>query len=292
MNMFMLLTNTDAQETVKEVNQFIETMKGYIPKVIDFAINVIIAIIIFMIGKYVISLILKIFKRFFNKANIEISVSKFLLSLLRVIMYFILICIVCERVGIQTTSFLAVLGSAGLAIGLSMQGSLSNFAGGVMILLIKPFKVGDYIQDGGSGKEGTVNKIDLFYTHLITVDNKLIVVPNGTLANSHITNVTAFEKRRIDLNVGISYTSDITRAKKVMEDIVAKNDKILHEEEVMIFVKDLAASEVTLEMRVWAKTEDYWNTKFILIETIKNEFDSNGIEIPFNQLQVHISKES
>lgn len=290
--MFMLLTNTDAQETVKEVNQFIETMKGYIPKVIDFAINVIIAIIIFMIGKYVISLILKIFKRFFNKANIEISVSKFLLSLLRVIMYFILICIVCERVGIQTTSFLAVLGSAGLAIGLSMQGSLSNFAGGVMILLIKPFKVGDYIQDGGSGKEGTVNKIDLFYTHLITVDNKLIVVPNGTLANSHITNVTAFEKRRIDLNVGISYTSDITRAKKVMEDIVAKNDKILHEEEVMIFVKDLAASEVTLEMRVWAKTEDYWNTKFILIETIKNEFDSNGIEIPFNQLQVHISKES
>lgn len=292
MNMFMLLTNTDAQETVKEVNQFIETMKGYIPKVIDFAINVIIAIIIFMIGKYVISLILKIFKRFFNKANIEISVSKFLLSLLRVIMYFILICIVCERVGIQTTSFLAVLGSAGLAIGLSMQGSLSNFAGGVMILLIKPFKVGDYIQDGGSGKEGTVNKIDLFYTHLITVDNKLIVVPNGTLANSHITNVTAFEKRRIDLNVGISYTSDITRAKKVMEDIVAKNDKILHEEEVMIFVKDLAASEVTLEMRVWAKTEDYGNTKFILIETIKNEFDSNGIEIPFNQLQVHISKES
>ena len=166
-------------QAVENANNFIQSLEKYLPKIIAFGINVCIAIAIFAVGKIVIGILMKIVKKFFKRANIEISVQKFLISLIRAILYFILFIILCNQVGIQTTSFVALLSTASLTIGLALQGSFSNFAGGVLILLIKPFKVGDYIVDGSSGTEGTVQKIDLFYTMIVTPDNKLITIPNG-----------------------------------------------------------------------------------------------------------------
>ena len=206
-------------QAVENANNFIQSLEKYLPKIIAFGINVCIAIAIFAVGKIVIGILMKIVKKFFKRANIEISVQKFLISLIRAILYFILFIILCNQVGIQTTSFVALLSTASLTIGLALQGSFSNFAGGVLILLIKPFKVGDYIVDGSSGTEGTVQKIDLFYTMIVTPDNKLITIPNGNLSNTHITNASAFEKRRVDIAVGISYESDMEKAKETVRSV-------------------------------------------------------------------------
>lgn len=277
-------------ETIEKANKFVESLKNMIPSIISFGINVLIAIAIFFVGKIFISLLMKICKRFFERTKIEVSVSKFLMSLIRAIAYVILVIVMLETVGIKTTSFLAVLTTAGLALGLALQGSLSNFAGGVLILILKPFKVGDYIITSGS-LEGTVSKIDLFYTTLITPDNKLNVIPNGSLSNASLTNATAFEIRRVDFEVGISYNANIAEAKRVLEDCAKTNIRVLQDKEIFAFVSNLDASQVTLGLRVWAKAEDYWNVKFELTEQIKNSLDNAGIEIPFNQLVVHTDKE-
>lgn len=279
-----------ASDINKKANAFVDYFKSHIDDIIGFGIRVLFALIIIFIGKFLIKLILKICDRFFERAGTEISVRKFLNSLIRVLLYLVLIIIVCSQVGIETTSFIALMGSAGLALGLSLQGSLSNFAGGILILMLKPFVVGDYIIDGGSGKEGTVTRIDLFYTNLVTGDNKKVVIPNGTLANSNVTNITAFDKRRVDILIGIGYSSDIKKAKEILERLAKNHQKVLKDEDVMVFVNSLDESQVTLGLRVWSKTEDYWTVKFDLNEQIKSEFDKNDIEIPFNQLEVHMKQ--
>jgi small conductance mechanosensitive channel len=195
-----------------------------------------------------------------------------------------------DTVGIKTTSFVAVLGTASLAVGLSLQGSLSNFAGGVLILMLKPFKVGDYIIDSSDGKEGTVTKIDLFYTTLITPDNKKTVIPNGSLSNTSLTNVTAFETRRVDFEIGISYSADISKAKSIIEETAKANELVLKDKEIFVFVSNLDSSQVTMGIRVWTNTSDYWTVKFELTEAVKKALDENNIEIPFNQLVVHMEK--
>lgn len=278
-----------AEEVVKEANKLIETVEGYIPKIFDFGVKILIAILILAVGKVIINFIMKFLKKFFDKTKIEISIKKFMLSLAKTLLYMVLIIMVCNQVGIDTTSFIALLGSAGLAVGLALQGSLSNFAGGVLILLLRPFVVGDYIVDEGTGKEGTVAKIDLFYTHLSTGDNKLVIIPNGSLTNSAITNLTAQDKRRVDVEVGISYNADMGQAKRVIESVIDKEERVLRDNPVSVFVKELAASQVTLGLRVWTKTEDYWGVYFTLTENIKTAFDEAGIEIPFNQLEVHVN---
>lgn len=280
----------NSEETVEKASKLIQELKDLVPSIIRFGINVLIALIIFWIGKILIGLLVKICKKFFKRAKIEVSVSKFLISLIKAASYLVLVIVVLETVGIKTTSFIAVLGTAGLAIGLSLQGSLSNFAGGVLILLLKPFKVGDYIIEGSGGKEGTVYKIDLFYTTLITPDNKQTVVPNGNLSNTNITNVTAFDTRRVDFEIGISYNSDIMKARKILEEVAKKNELVLKDKEIFSFVSNLDASQVTLGLRVWSKTSDYWTVKFDMTEEIKNKLDENKIEIPFNQLVVHLDK--
>lgn len=279
------------EETVKKANELVQHLKDFLPSIISFGINVIIALVIYWVGRIIIKLLLKIIKKFFDRTKLEISVSRFLLSLIKTVLHVILILVVLDTVGIKTTSFIAVLGTAGLAIGLALQGSLSNFAGGVLILLLKPFKVGDYIIEQSGGKEGTVSKIDLFYTTLITVDNKITVIPNGILSNSSLTNVTALDTRRVDFQVGISYDSDISKAKEVMENAARENELVLKDKEIFVFVSDLDSSQVTMGLRVWTNTSDYWTVKFALTEDIKNKLDKNGIEIPFNQLVVHMDKE-
>lgn len=282
------MTLQNPEETIKKASALVEQLKNLVPSLIKFGINVIIALIIFWIGKVLINIVLKICKRFFERTKMEVSVSKFLNSLIKVGLYIVLISILLETVGIKTTSFVAVLGTASLAIGLSIQGSLSNFAGGVLILILKPFAVGDYIIESGSGKEGTVYKIDLFYTTLITPDNKKTVIPNGNLSNTSLTNVTAFDTRRVDFEIGISYDSDIKKAKEILEETAKKNDLVIKDKEIFSYVANLEASQITLGLRVWAKTSDYWTVKFDLTEAIKNELDANNIEIPFNQLVVHV----
>ena len=288
--MILLDNAIETNEVIKEANKLIETVNNLLPKVLQFAINVLIAIVLFIIGKVVIKYLLKFIDRFMKKANIEISVAKFLNSFFRATFYVVLIVIICGQVGIETTSFVAVISSAGLALGLAIQGSLSNLAGGVLILALKPFKVGDYIYDGSCGKEGTVSKIDLFYTYLNTIDNKKLVIPNGSLANTYIINASANEKRRVDFELGISYASDIDEARKVILETIENEKLVLKEEEIFVFIKELAASQVTVGVRVWTLNSDYWTVYFNLNEAFKKAFDKAGIEIPFNQLSVHIEE--
>lgn len=281
-----------ANNTIKEAGKFFETVESYLPKVLEFGIKVVLAIVILIVGKIIIGFIMKFLKKIFEKGRMDVSVKKFLLSLARALLYFVLVIIICNEVGIDTTSFIALLGTAGLALGLALQGSLSNFAGGVLILLLRPFSVGDYIIDSGTGKEGTVEKIDLFYTYLYTADNKSVIIPNGNLTNSTITNVSAQDKRRVDIEAGISYNANMADAKRVIEELMKKEERILQDEQNVVVIKELAASQVTVLMRAWVKTDDYWSVYFDMTEKIKNGLDEAGIEIPFNQLDVHVYSDS
>lgn len=280
-----------ANKTIKEAGKFFETVEGYLPKVLEFGIKIVLAIVILIAGKVIIGFIMKFLNKVFEKGRMEISVKKFLLSLARALLYFVLIIIICNQVGIDTTSFIALLGTAGLALGLALQGSLSNFAGGVLILLLRPFSVGDYIIDAGSGKEGTVEKIDLFYTYLYTPDNRSVIIPNGNLTNSTITNVSSQDKRRVDIEAGISYNANMADAKRIIETLMEKDERILHDEQNAVVIKELAASQVTVLMRAWVRTENYWDVYFDMTEKIKDAFDKAGIEIPYNQLDVHVHRD-
>ena len=271
------------------VERMFAVLEQFLERIMSFGINIIIALIIFFVGsKIVMKWLLKLINQIFEKGHMEISVRKFLVSLIRTVLYGILLIIICNKVGIETTSFIAVLGSAGLAVGLSMQGSLSNFAGGVLILLIKPFVVGDYIIDGGSGQEGKVSRIDLFYTHLTTNDNRMVVIPNGTLANSHLINNTAFETRRVDMKFGIAYDNDVKLAKALLEQEARSHKLVLEDKDVDVFIADLEESQVTIALRVWVKKEDYWTVRAELIEQVKERFDENGVQIPFQQMDIHL----
>lgn len=271
-------------------DNFVLKIKGWLPGIIHFGLKIVLAMFIFLLGKILIKMLLKFCKRFFDRTKLEVGVSKFLISLVRAIAYVILFLIILETVGVKTTSFLAIFTSASLALGLALQGSLSNFAGGVLILILKPFKVGDYIITSADGMEGKVSKIDLFYTTLITSDNKLNVIPNGALSNASLTNVTAFEIRRVDFYIGISYDADISKAKNLINECAKSCDLVLKNREIFTFVYELEASQVTIGLRVWANTNDYWNVKFGLTEIIKEKLDEEGIEIPYNQIVVHNQK--
>lgn len=251
--------------------------------------NILIAIVILIVGSKLIKWLMRHLANSFKKTKLEPIVAKFMVSLIKFALYFIIAIVVIGVLGIPTTSFIAALSAAGLTLGLALQGSLSNFAGGVLILLFKPFKTGDYIKEDSHGNEGTVTGIDLFYTKILTVDNKTVVIPNGTLANSSLTNYTAENKRRIDINVGISYDSDIRLAKSVLLEVIEANEGVLKDEEINVYVHALADSQITIGTRAWASTEDYWPTRWALLEGFKTALDANGIEIPFNQLSVTIN---
>lgn len=261
-------------------------LRGWLPGILDFGFRIFIAVIFFFIGRKMIGLIQKMVDRSFKRAGMEISVMKFLHSLISFCLNGILIFIIAGQIGVDSASIVAILGSAGLALGLALQGSLANFAGSILILMMKPFKVGDYIV--APQAEGTVSIIGLVYTTLMTIDNKSVTVPNGTLSNSTVTNVTAMDRRRVDLTVGISYHSDLKKAKEILEGIYREHPKIEKDENLMVYVDRLAESSVVIGARGWVAAEDYWTTRWDLTEKIKLEFDREGIRIPFNQMEVHI----
>ena len=282
---------TDAtQEAVKQVNQLTQYVQDSIPGLITFGLKVLAALVAFFIGRLVIRWIRKIVRRSFERSGADKGVEQFVDSLLKYGLYALLVFSLISSLGFDTTSVAAVLASGGVAIGLALQGSLSNFAGGVLILLLKPFVVGDYIIEDSNGKEGTVKEIQIFYTKLSTIDNKTIVIPNGMLTNNSITNATAKDERQLDLRVGISYDADIRQAKNVIEKLLEKDECIIKNEQINVFVHELADSAVVLGIRAWVKNEEYWTTRWRLLEEIKLLLDENGIEIPYPQMTVHMQK--
>lgn len=282
---------TDAtQEAVKQVNQLTQYVQDSIPGLITFGLKVLAALVAFFIGRLVIRWIRKIARRSFERSGADKGVEQFVDSLLKYGLYALLVFSLISSLGFDTTSVAAVLASGGVAIGLALQGSLSNFAGGVLILLLKPFVVGDYIIEDTNGKEGTVKEIQIFYTKLSTIDNKTIVIPNGMLTNNSITNATAKDERQLDLRVSISYDADIRQAKSVIENLLIKDECIIKNEQINVFVHELADNAVVLGIRAWVKNEEYWETRWRLLEEIKLLLDENGIEIPYPQMTVHMQK--
>ena len=282
---------TDAtQEAVKQVNQLTQYVQDSIPGLITFGLKVLAALVAFFIGRLVIRWIRKIVRRSFERSGADKGVEQFVDSLLKYGLYALLVFSLISSLGFDTTSVAAVLASGGVAIGLALQGSLTNFAGGVLILLLKPFVVGDYIIEDTNGKEGTVKEIQIFYTKLSTIDNKTIVIPNGMLTNNSITNATAKDERQLDLRVGISYDADIRQAKSVIENLLIKDECIIKNEQINVFVHELADSAVVLGIRAWVKNEEYWETRWRLLEEIKILLDENGIEIPYPQMAVHMKE--
>ncbi len=251
--------------------------------------RVIAALLILFIGSKLIKFALKIFKKTLEKANADVSVSQFLQSLVKAAMYVVLAFTIASYCGVDAASIVAILGSAGVAIGLALQGSLSNLAGGVLILLLRPFKVGDYIIDA-AGKEGAVDEIQIFYTKLRTGDNKVIILPNGALANNSITNVTVSNVRRCDITVGISYDADIRKAKELLVKLMKDDDKTLKDKEMVVFVSALADSCVQLGVRCWFNNADYFDGMCRLTEEIKYVLDEAGIKIPYPQMDVHVNQ--
>ena len=282
---------TDAtQEAVKQVNQLTQYVQDSIPELITFGLKVLAALVAFFVGRLVIRWIRKIVRRSFERSGADKGVEQFVDSLLKYGLYALLVFSLISSLGFDTTSVAAVLASGGVAIGLALQGSLSNFAGGVLILLLKPFVVGDYIIEDSNGKEGTVKEIQIFYTKLSTIDNKTIVIPNGMLTNNSITNATAKDERQLDLRVGISYDADIRQAKSAIENLLIKDECIIKNEQINVFVHELADSAVVLGIRAWVKNEEYWETRWRLLEEIKILLDENGIEIPYPQMAVHMKE--
>lgn len=282
---------TDAtQEAVKQVNQLTQYVQDSIPGLITFGLKVLAALVAFFIGRLVIRWIRKIVRRSFERSGADKGVEQFVDSLLKYGLYALLVFSLISSLGFDTTSVAAVLASGGVAIGLALQGSLSNFAGGVLILLLKPFVVGDYIIEDTNGKEGTVKEIQIFYTKLSTIDNKTIVIPNGMLTNNSITNATAKDERQLDLRVSISYDADIRQAKNVIEELLEKDECIIKNEQINVFVHELADNAVVLGIRAWVKNEEYWTTRWRLLEEIKILLDENGIEIPYPQMAVHMKE--
>lgn len=281
-------------EAIAEAEPFMEPgvlkkMWDTLPeKALSLGIRIVLAILFFLIGVQLIKLIRKLIRKAMKRANAEVGAMQFVDSFVKTSLYVVLVLLLASSFGVDAASIVAILGSAGVAIGLAVQGSLSNLAGGVLILMLKPFKVGDYIIENSTKMEGTVKEIQIFYTKLVTFDNKVIVLPNGSLANNSLTNVTAGECRRLDIPVGISYQSDIKKAKQVLEEMLTADAKVLHDKEMRVVVDELGESCVQLIVRCWLSNEDYWDGKWRLTENCKYVLDEAGIEIPFPQVDVHV----
>ncbi len=269
-----------------------ELVKDYFQKLLDLGIDyspkLLVALLIYFIGIRIVRIFTRISKKMMIKRELDITLQYFLSSLINISLKILLFILVIAQLGVQTSSFIAILGAASLAIGLSLQGSLANFAGGVLILIFKPFKVGDFIES--VGVSGTVKAIGIFNTLLNTVDNQLAIVPNGKLSNDTIINYNGEETRRKNFVVGISYGSDIKKAKEILLTIASEHPKVLKNPEPVVFVAELGDSSVNLSLRIWAKNEDFWDVNFYLIEETKLRFDQAKIEIPFPQRVFHQAK--
>lgn len=255
-------------------------------KAFHLGLRIVLAILALLIGMQLIRLVRSVMKRGLRRGKVEENAIHFIDSFVKYALCFVLIIFIASWMGVDATSIVAILGSASVAIGLALQGSLSNMAGGILLLCLKPFVVGDYIMDA-QGMEGTVTAIDVFYTRLHTFDDKVIVLPNGTLANGSIINYTKSEKRRVDIPVGIAYEEDIRKAREVLMTMIKGDEDVLKKDTMRVVVDSLADSSVNLVIHCWCKSEDYWPVKWRLTENAKYALDDAGITIPFPQLDIH-----
>ncbi len=256
-----------------------------------YALNIAIAIVIFIVGKWVVRKVADAIEKVMTKSSkVDQTLAKFLHDIIYYVLLVVVVLTALKQVGVDTTSFFAILGAAGLAIGLALKDSLGNFASGVMIILLRPFKVGDFVNAGGVS--GTVEAITIFHTVLKTGDNQKLIVPNGSIINDTITNVNANPERRVDLIVGIGYDDDIKKTKEILARIIDEDERILKDKDIKIAVSELADSSVNFVVRAWVNTPDYWNVKFDLTEKIKITFDEEGISIPYPQSDVHIHNQN
>lgn len=279
------------KELEKNVEAITKDITSYIPAniveiVSGYAFSLVMALLIFVIGKWAVNKIVAVLGKVLRKVKgMDETLIKFLENIVYYALMIIVLLTALGKLGVETTSFLAILGAAGLAIGLALKDSLGNFASGVMIILFKPFKVGDTVTAGGV--TGTVKEVGIFSSIFVTVDNQKIIVPNGSITTGSITNINAYETRRIDLVVGISYKDDIKKAKEVLTNVATSNEKVLTEKGVAVVVSELAESSVNFTINVWVNTSDYGEVKFYLLENIKIAFDNEGITIPYPQQDVH-----
>ncbi|MGB1198526.1 MAG: mechanosensitive ion channel family protein [Thalassotalea sp.] len=266
--------------SIEEITEFIKQM------VMQFGVLLVSALAVLIIGWWIIGRILKVIDHSMQKAKVEVTLQKFLHSFINICLKAILLIIFASMVGVETASLIAVLGAAGLAVGLALQGSLSNLAGGVLVLFFKPFKVGDVIE--AQGYVGIVQEIQIFNTFIKTLDNQQVFIPNGLLSNGCVKNIFAEPIRRVDMTFGISYKDDVIRAKKVVRDTLNQNELILKDPEADVFISAHADSSINLTVRPWCASENYWPVYFETHEALKIAFDREGIEIPFPQRDVHV----
>jgi small conductance mechanosensitive channel len=274
-----LLHSVGADKMSEHLNKAIDLAMQYGPRLL-------LAIIVLLVGLWVIARVVNLMGRGMERAGTEPTLARFLRSLVSIGLKALLFISVASMIGIETTSFIAILGAAGLAVGLALQGTLANFAGGVLVLLFRPFRVGDYVE--AQGVAGTVHSIQIFNTVINTPDNKRIIVPNGAISNGIITNYSTEETRRVDFVFGIGYGDDIGKAKEIIAAEVARDERVLAEPTPLIVVSNLGDSSVDLTVRVWVASADYWGVRFDLIERVKLAFDGAGISIPFPQRDVHL----
>ncbi len=289
---FCLLTGESLQEIVGEVADpgFISRFFAELPeKALHLGVRVILAVLCFAFGVQLIKLIRRLVKKSMQRANAEVGAVQFVDSFIKAALYVLLVLMLASSFGVDAASIVAVLGSAGVAIGLAIQGSLSNLAGGVLILLLKPFRVGDYILESSGGREGTVTEIQIFYTRLLTPDNKAVILPNGNLANNSIGNMTQQPHRRMDLRVSVSYDADLKLAKETLSGVLEEDPAVLPDMDRLVFVDELGDSAVILGVRCWFKQADFWTGKWRVTENCKLALDQAGIQIPYNQLDVHLN---
>ena len=277
-------------ETVEQIKSmpFQEAVEFVTKGLMSFAWDILVAIAIYIVGRWIIRYLDRLLERIFTRRNMEISLAKFVRSFVKTALYVILIVSLVRKLGVDTSSFVALLASTGVAIGMALSGTLQNFAGGIMILLLRPFRIGDYVQT--QGFEGTVKEIKLFNTVLNTVDNKLITLPNGPIVNNVINNYSAETRRRVDLNVTISYGDDYDVARQAILDIIAADARIEQDPAPFVAIGSLGDSAVNITIRVWAKSSDYWGIYHNLNEQFYKQLPTKGIHFPFPQMQVHIEK--
>ncbi|ABM00670.1 mechanosensitive ion channel family protein [Shewanella amazonensis] len=256
--------------------------------IMTYGLKVIFAIIIFLVGKYFSNLVKKLTTKMLNNRKVDPTVTSFVANLAWAVVFVFTVIATLGQIGVQTASLVAVIGAAGLAVGLALQGSLSNFAAGVLMVLFRPCRVGDYIE--AAGIAGTVDEITIFSTKLRTPDNKVIVAPNSAIMNGTITNYSAMDTRRVDMVIGVAYDADIKLTKKVLTDILDNNQYVLKDPAYTVALSELGASSINFVVRPWVKGADFWAAKFELTEQIKNALDANNIGIPYPQMDIHVKE--
>jgi small conductance mechanosensitive channel len=256
--------------------------------IVTYFFKIIWALVVWVLGRFIINFILKMLKKRIDAGKIDPSLSSFLKAIIKTLLYIVLVIMIISTLGIQTTSLVAILGAAGLAVGLALQGSLANFAGGVLILLFRPFSVGEFIEAGGN--KGTVKEIHIFSTILDTPDNKRIIVPNGSLSNSTIINYSRNDMRRVDLVFSVSYDDDLDKAREVLRNIAMSQEAVIKEKDILVELGEYGGSSINFYYKVWCKKEDYWKVYFDSMKMVKKAFDEAGLSIPYPQMDVHLNK--